>query len=222
MTDAKMSIVESSSEAQTLIEPVSQPVALLSRMRKAAAAMESRAAEFFRRASRSMRASASASGAFVAGVADIKNKARADSTKSVAERVRVLRHFTHHARARAQGHGDHAAEDEDPGDRSERAVAPEHVLRDGYIGAVGDCVGDEQDVAERLVAREVCAERVYEVDDARGRDERADGRARREPLVAEERADGERRDGDGRAQERGVDDRGEREPFDEEELVEDY
>jgi hypothetical protein len=51
MTEAKMSIVESSSEAHTLMEPVSHPVVDLSTMRKAAAVMESRAAEFFKRAS---------------------------------------------------------------------------------------------------------------------------------------------------------------------------
>src|ERR671932_332747 len=51
MTDAKMSIVESSSEAHTLMEPVSQPVAVLIKMRKAAASTERRAAELFSLAS---------------------------------------------------------------------------------------------------------------------------------------------------------------------------
>src|SRR5687767_7654915 len=45
MADAKMSIAESNSEAHTLIEPVIQPVTVLIAMRKAAAMMESRAAE---------------------------------------------------------------------------------------------------------------------------------------------------------------------------------
>src|ERR1700749_297218 len=99
MTDAKMSIVESSRDAQTLIEPVSQPVAVFKTMRNAAAATERLAAEAFRRASLNMRASsrASASGALLARVADIKGKARGDSTKSVAERVRVVGHVRHDA-----------------------------------------------------------------------------------------------------------------------------
>src|SRR3712207_9202415 len=83
----------------------------------------------------------------------------------------------------AEGNGDDAAEDEDPRDGSQRAVAAEHVLRDRDVGAVRDGVGDEQDVAERLVAREVCAQGVYEVDDARGGDDYAEGRARGESLV---------------------------------------
>src|SRR5688500_8670665 len=61
MADAKMSIAESSSEAHTLMEPVSQPVADLSTMRKAAAVIESRAAELLSRSSDAAPGAAAAS-----------------------------------------------------------------------------------------------------------------------------------------------------------------
>jgi hypothetical protein len=48
IVEAKMSIAESRSEAQTAMEPVSQPVPVLIKIKKAAARMESRAAEFLR------------------------------------------------------------------------------------------------------------------------------------------------------------------------------
>src|ERR1044072_6973736 len=123
MTDANMSIVESKSEAQTLMEPVSQPVAVFKTMRNAAATTERRAAEDFSRASLNMRASSRASGAcaLLARVADIC-KARGDSTKSVAERVRVVGHVGHNSAARAQGDDGHPREDERGGD--ERAGSP--------------------------------------------------------------------------------------------------
>jgi hypothetical protein len=47
MMEANTSIDESSSDAQTLIEPVRKPVAVLSKIKKAAMPMERRAADDF-------------------------------------------------------------------------------------------------------------------------------------------------------------------------------
>src|ERR1044071_537995 len=51
MAEAKMSIVESRSDAHTLMEPVMTPVAILRTIKNPAASMESRAAELFAAAS---------------------------------------------------------------------------------------------------------------------------------------------------------------------------
>src|SRR3712207_6902814 len=48
----------------------------------------------------------------------------------------------------AEGNGDDAAEDEDPRDGSQRAVAAEHVLRDRDVGAVRDGVRSEEQTSE--------------------------------------------------------------------------
>src|SRR3954468_105373 len=47
MVEAKMSIVESRSDAQTLIDPVMKPVAVLSTIRNAAVSTDRRATEVF-------------------------------------------------------------------------------------------------------------------------------------------------------------------------------
>src|SRR5438477_11862994 len=101
----------------------------------------------------------------------------------------------------ANGDCRQTAEGEDPSHRRERAVATEHVLRDGDICAVDEAVADEQEVAERLAAGEVGAQGVNEVDDARRGDGGADGCARTEFFNTEERADDEREAGDGPADE---------------------
>src|SRR5215213_6113398 len=172
MTDAKMSIVESSSDAQTLIEPVSHPVAVFRTMRKAAAATERRAAELFRRASLSVRAS---SRALLARVADIC-KARGDSTKSVAERVRVVGHVRRRACARAQGHDGHAREYERGGDeraRSPTLLRAEEERRDGVgherLKVYVDGDGARRDPFERPGVEVVSADGRDE-DDVRDRE----------------------------------------------------
>src|ERR1043165_4513495 len=77
------------------------------------------------------------------------------------------------------------------------------------------------EVADGLVAGEVCARGVNEVDDARRGEQNSESGARRKSFVAEERADEQREDRNARAEERAVDGGRERDAFDVEELVED-
>src|SRR5829696_8342615 len=90
MVEAKMSIAESSSEAQMLIEPVRKPVAVFSRMRKAAASIERRATELFKASSCAAREEASSK---LMVVAIRENYPPTWPFNSMTERVRVLRNL---------------------------------------------------------------------------------------------------------------------------------
>src|SRR5215204_4967893 len=164
MPDAKMSIAESSSDAHTLIEPVSQPVTVFSTMRKAAAVMESRAAELF------SLSSDAAPCAAVASAPDVCiNYLAPNSSKSMSDRVRVLGHLLQRAAAPPQRDYADAREDERRRDRvaeAELFVRSEEERRGGEgeerlkVDVDGDRAG--RDTLQRPRVEVISADRLHQ------------------------------------------------------------